>query len=208
MSLKMKLNKYQIQVMNGLMLGDGHIHKSKTCKYPLYTQTFGQHGELFAKDVFKIFNDFCTPKGLYTYKVQSGKDSPFYQRFIVRTKTLKIFEKFYNMYYKLNDENKKIKILPSNIKSILTPIALAYFVMSDGNYHKTHKIIRLCTNNFTKEEVNLLSLTLLNKYNFNCRLEHVRKEQYILIIRNVQVTKFQQIVKSYMLPSMLYKIGL
>jgi len=52
----MKLNSYQKQVMHGLMLGDGHIvdnkNKNKNTNTNRYTQTFGQHRELFARYVF------------------------------------------------------------------------------------------------------------------------------------------------------------
>ena len=150
----------------------------------------------------------CTPKGLYSYKVQSGKNSPFYQRWIVRTKSLFIFEEFVDLYYTLNSLGKRIKVLPVDIQNILTPITLAYFVMSDGNFHKTHQIIRLCTNNYTKEEVQLLSAALFNRYGVESRLEHVRNGQYILVIRKTQVPQFQAIVKAYIIPSMLYRIGL
>jgi hypothetical protein len=76
----MKLNSYQKQVMHGLILGDGHIVDNKNKNTNRYTQTFGQHRELFARYVFEIFKDFCSPSGLNTYMVQSGKNSPFYQR--------------------------------------------------------------------------------------------------------------------------------
>lgn len=203
----MKLNSLQRKIMHGLILGDGHIHK-KNYNNPLFTQTFGQHSELFAKYVYENFKDFCTPKGLYSYKVQSGLNSPFYQRYIVRTRSLPIFEEFFNMYYTVNSLGKKIKILPLDIDNILTPIALANFVMGDGNYHKTKHIFRLCTNNYTKKEVQLLSTIILNKYNIQSSLEHVRKEQYVLRIRKTEVPLFQAVVKSHIIPSMLYRIGL
>jgi len=207
--MSMLFNSYNRQVMHGLLLGDGHLHKNKGKKTnPLYTQTFGQHYELFAQNVFYIFKDFCTTKGLYTYKVKSGINSPFYQRYIVRTKNLEILNEFFNVYYSLNSQGKYIKILPLDIENILTPIVLAFFVMSDGNYHKQHKIIRLCTNNFSKTEVELLSKAILNKFNINNRIEHVRKNQYIIVIRRLQVPIFQSLIKDYIIPSMLYRIGL
>jgi len=117
-------------------------------------------------------------------------------------------EEFVHLYYIFNILGKRIKVLPLDIQNILTPITLAYFVMSDGNFHKTHQIIRLCTNNFTKSEVQLLSTALFNRYGVESRLEHVRNEQYILVIRKTQVAKFQAIVKAHIIPSMLYRIGL
>jgi hypothetical protein len=76
----MKLTKYLEQVLHGLMLGDGHMAQKSKTSNPLYTQTFGQHAELFANYVFKTLREFCTDKGLYTYEVKSGKESPLFQR--------------------------------------------------------------------------------------------------------------------------------
>jgi LAGLIDADG DNA endonuclease family len=204
----MKFNKYQEEVLHGLMLGDGHISKNNLNGNPQYTQTFGQHGELFANYIFSTFKNFCTPKGLYSYKVQSGKNSPFYLRFIVRTRALPVLQPFVNIYYTYNIIGKRIKILPLEIENLLTPVVLAIFVMCDGNYHKPKKVIRLYTNNFTKKEVDLLSYAIYNKFNIETRVEHDRKEQYILVIRKSQVPKFQQLVSSHIIPSMLYRIGL
>jgi hypothetical protein len=112
------------------------------------------------------------------------------------------------MYYIENQVGKRIKILPSNIEFILTPIALANFIMSDGSFHKTTHIFRFCTNNFTKQEVQLLSTAIYNRYSIESKLEHARKEQYMLRIRKTQVPKLREVVKPYIIPSMLYRIGL
>lgn len=199
----MKFTKFETEFLHGLLLGDGHVTKQG-----IYTQTFGQHAEPFALYVFDILRRFCTPKGIYTYKVKSGKDSPLYQRWIVRTRTLDIFDYYHDSYYRLNSEGKYIKILPLNIIEILTPISFALFLMSDGYFHKTKHVIKLCTNNFTKVEVELLSKTILNKFGIENKLEHVRKEQYILRFKKSVVPQIQVLVKNHMIPSMMYRIGL
>ncbi len=79
---------------------------------------------------------------------------------------------------------------------------------SDGNYNKIKKVIRICTNSYSKEEVKLLSNAILNKFNIETRIEKTRNNQYILIVKTSQVPKLQIIVKEHMHPSMLYRIGL
>ena len=140
--------------------------------------------------------------------MQSGKDSPFYQRWIVRTRSLPIFDEFFNIYYTLNSLGKYIKIIPLNIEQLLCPILLANFIMSDGNYHKLHGYIRLYTNSFTLVEVQLLSEAIFNKYGILNRVQHDRKGQYILVFPRTQVPQLQALVKDHMIPSMLYRIGL
>lgn len=199
----MKFTTFETEFLHGLLLGDGHVTHN-----PIYTQTFGQNAEPFAQYVFDTLRRFCTDKGMYTYKVRSGKDSPLYQRWIVRTRTLSMFAYYHNLYYRLNSEGKYIKILPRNIEKILTPTSLALFIMSDGNFHKTKHVFRLCTNNFTKVEVERLSKTIFNKFGIESKLEHVRKEQYVLRFRKSVVPQIQKLVKEHMIPSMMYRIGL
>jgi hypothetical protein len=119
-----------------------------------------------------------------------------------------MFKYYHDLYYRLNSEGKYIKILPENIETILTPVSFALFLMSDGTFHKTKHIVKLCTNNFTKAEVELLSKAILNKFGIESKLEHVRKEQYVLRFRKSVVPQIQLLVKDHMIPSMMYRIGL
>jgi hypothetical protein len=203
----MKLTKHLEQVLHGLMLGDGHMAQKSKTSNPLYTQTFGQHGELFANYVFKTLREFCTTKGLYTYKVRSGKNSPLYQRYIVRTRSLEVFKDICNMYYTVNELGKRIKIIPLHIVMILTPIVLAHFIMGDGTFHKYKHTISLCTQGFTKQEIELLSIAIYNKFGIESRVDRERK-WYILTFRKTQVPKVQALVKDHIIPSMMYRIGL
>jgi hypothetical protein len=72
--------------------------------------------------------------------------------------------------------------------------------MGDGSYNKTRKIITISTNNFTKEEVQLLSVALFKKFKIESRLELVKNNSYILIIRTSQVFLLQELVKDHMHP--------
>jgi len=204
----MKLTNFQKEALHGVMLGDGHLAKRSKTSTPHYTQTFGQKAGIFASHIYGLFLGFCSPRGFYTYMVQSGKNSPFYQRWIVSTLVSTEFQPFVDLYYTFNTLGKRIKILPKNIKDIISPVTLAYLVMSDGNIHKTHGIIRLCTNNFTKSEVQLIADAIYSRYKIECRLEHVRKQQYIIVIRKSEVPKFQAIVKAHIIPTLMYRIGL
>jgi hypothetical protein len=95
-----------------------------------------------------------------------------------------------------------------NIEELLTPISLAYFIMGDGSYNKTTKAFRLSTHSFSKEEVELLSTTIYNKFGIESRLEHVRNGQYMIRIVGSELHKLQLLVKDFMIPSMIYRIGL
>lgn len=194
------------EALIGIILSDGHL--GKQYKNARLTITFAERYFLLANYIYALFCKYSTPRGFQTRKVQSGKYSPYFGRITVTTLTSPIFTHYHNLFYKLSENGKYIKVIPLNIEELLTPVVIAFFIMGDGNYNKIKKVIRLCTNSFTKSEVELLSRAILNKFGVETRLEYTRNNQYILVVRTSQVPKLQNIVKEHVHPSMLFRIGL
>jgi hypothetical protein len=48
-----------------------------------------------------------------------------------------------------------------------TAKSLALFIMGDGYWDKHSKSIKLCTDNFTREQVDILIILLKSKFNLN-----------------------------------------
>jgi len=71
---------------------------------------------------------------------------------------LPIITEMYNVWYKILD-GKPVKVLPSIIEELLKPIGLAHWIMAG---YWDNGILKLCTDNFTKEEV-LILVDILNK---------------------------------------------
>ena len=130
-------------------------------------------------------------KGLSLNK-QTGKDYTYYT---FTTKSLKIFNNLYNMFY-----HDKIKVIPEKISEVLTPIGLAFWFMDDGN--KTGKGIHLNTNAFSEKDLNLLILVLKHKFELDCSI-HSRNRIYIKV---KSVKFFVKLVEPYIEESMKYKI--
>lgn len=80
--------------------------------------------------------------------------------------------------------NNKKKVIPLNISDYLTPLALAIWIMDDGTWKKPG--VRIATNSFTLEEVELLKLTLENKFNIKSSL-HKNNKQYQLYIKGESI---------------------
>lgn len=55
-------------------------------------------------------------------------------------------------------------MVPNNIAELLTPVALAYLIMADGNYDARRNRVRIYTNSFSKEEVTLLATAIQLKF--------------------------------------------
>jgi hypothetical protein len=109
----------------------------------------------------------------------------------------------YSLFY----ENR-IKIIPSNIEELLTPVVLAYWIMGDGSW--TGSGLKLCTNNFSKEEVILLINSLNNKFSINSSINvgNLKKSQYTIYIPSKDISNIKSLVLPYILPSFLKKLGI
>lgn len=72
---------------------------------------------------------------------------------------------------------KRVKIVPSNIFELLDPIVLAYLIMCDGNYDHSRNRVRIFTNSFTKEEVELLAKSINDKFGIYAGVLHDKNDQ-------------------------------
>jgi len=91
------------------------------------------------------------------------------------TRRYPCFNKIYNLFYKNN-----IKVIPYNIYDLLTPIALAHWIMSDGA--KLNKGLVLCTDSFSLPDVIILSNVLRLKYNLNTTIIGFKSNSPIIYI--------------------------
>lgn len=80
------------------------------------------------------------------------------------TRSLPCFNEIYNLFYK-----DKVKRIPDNIYDLLTPIAIAHWIMGDGA--KLNKGLILCTDSFTVQELITLMNVLKIKYDINSTIQ-------------------------------------
>ena len=166
------MTQYQIEVLIRLMLSDGLISKIGNSLNTYFTITCSIKFKEFAYFIKSIFDSFLSNKGFYKNIIQSGPDSPYYKRI-----TLACFTEYHNLFYLFNIEtNKYTKIIPLNIEVLLTPIVMAFMIMGDGSYNKSRKVIRISTNSYTKNEVELLKTAFENRFNILCSLERAKKD--------------------------------
>jgi hypothetical protein len=127
----------------------------------------------------------------------------------LKTLALPLFNYYRDLFYHLSPlTGLYVKIIPSNIEELLSPQALAAFVMGDGNYQPNANTIRIYTNGFTHADVVRLAAAIESKFGITVGVRHDRKNQYILAIGSLNIDKFRAIVLPFMEPSMLHRIGL
>lgn len=147
--------------------------------------------------VFNLLSHYCSINPSLTSGIRAGK--PVYG-LQFSTRALPCFSTLHSIFYV-----DGVKIVPQNIYNLLTPVALAHLIMGDGSAQR-HGLI-ICTDSYTIPEVVRLINVLMIRYRLECALRlHITTYPRIYI-RQGSMAKLQAIVGSYMLSSMLYKIG-
>lgn len=192
-------NNYIKEILFGSMLGDGKMEMAPRA----LNARFGFIQSEKHKEYFLFFLNKLSPLCSAKYREFAYLDKrtgKTYKSLNFWTKALPILTELYKMFY-----SSKIKAIPNDL-SLLTPVALAHWIMQDGA-RGSSKGLYLCTDSFTQKDVNHLVNYLKIKYKLSCSIHKVngRFRIYILVKSLPCVRK---LVLDHMHPSMLYKLGI
>lgn len=115
---------------------------------------------------------------------------------------LPCFNEFYELFFMHGP-----KVVPSNIKELLTPLSLAYWICDDGTFEKKTQAIILCTECFDLAGVTLLTEVLVDNFKLDCTIYAGATGHRIRILKK-SLPEAQALLKDRMPPMMQYKIGL
>ena len=214
---KEQLSKFLIpltvwEVVTGELLGDGHISYDPIRK-PLINArlefTFAAkilHYVNYLK--FNSLAPLCTsskPTPWSNSKLEDKEPTQYW----FSTKRLPILTSLHSVWYK-EIEGKFIKVLPYNIEELLTPIALGHWIMGDGYF--TEGSLKICTDNFTKDEVlkliEVLDVKFGIKATINKRTNSDGAIKWRIRISKISMDKLILLVRPYIISEMLYKLGI
>lgn len=116
------------------------------------------------------------------------------------------------MFYVINSAGKAVKVVPTIISELITPIVLAHLLIGDGGFDRTNNTVFIYTNAFIYNDCVRLadSITKIG-VNTTVRVDRVGKngnKQYKLAISKNQLFAFQTIVKPYMHNTIYYRVGM
>lgn len=143
---------------------------------------------------------YCTP---IIPKIQTRLGSGGNLRYILRfhTFTYSSLNWVHSIWY-VNG----VKCVPKNIVKYLTPLALSIWIMDDGS--RVGKGLKFSTNSFSYEDCLLLSNVLFKKYNLRTSVQSAGVEnQYIIYVFKESMPTLRELVRPYIVSSMLYKLG-
>jgi hypothetical protein len=153
--------------------------------------------------MFIIFN-LCSAKPFF-YKKWHNANKVFDYGYYINTITLPCFNYFSpaeDIFYVNN-----VKIVPNDIYNLLTPIALAFWIMDDASYHIRDKLLVLCTDSFTHSDVLRLMIVLEKKFKLNCIIER-KGTNLRIVIKATSMYRLKILVQDHIHHSMMYKLGL
>jgi hypothetical protein len=215
------LDKKQLNIITGNMLGDGSINypnrtrdtkrgkKGLSTGNPQYKITIDAYSYDYIMFLYKEVYSQFSYKNPYPYpniNLPQHNDKKVRQ-YHFGTRCLPLFKELHNIWYRYDkDLNKYIKIVPYNIRDMFSPLSLAIWLIDDRYF--SENTIYFCTESFTKKEVILLQ-TLLTSYSIKTglSLRNKMKDNYRIRVSSLSIPLLRELVRPYMHPDFLYKLG-
>ena len=199
------LSKECIEIIVGMLFGDGHL--SKPAKNARIQLTHGEPQKFYIEHKAELLKDIC-PQGVKKKFIFDKRNAKFYPSYTVTTFTNETLTELYKLFY----PQRKKKISREVLK-LLTPKAIAYWYMDDGGLgkyrHENGRVdVDLYLNTYmTDEEHKLIIEYFKVNYGIEFRLNK-NHGGYRLRIGKKQARTFVKLVEPYILPEFQYKINL
>jgi len=152
-----KLTPEQIDILNGLMLGDGHLGLANRSVNARLVVRRAIKDESYLFWQYDKFKEFCSDNSIRRYSNYLKKTNKNYEGISFRTLSNPLFTEFYKKWY------NKIKIVPNDLK--LNQLTVLIWFLDDGCITRSSSgklALKFSTEAFSKDEV-LFLLELLNK---------------------------------------------
>jgi LAGLIDADG DNA endonuclease family len=187
------------EILFGSLLGDGKLEMAPRAINARFGFIQSDKNKEYFLFLLNEFSTLCSVKYReYTYlDKRTGKR---YKSLNFWTKSLPILTELYNIFY-----FNKVKIVPNNNElSLLSPIALAHWIMQDGS-RGTCKGLYLCTDSLTEKDVKRIVIYIKDRYKISCSI-HKFNGRYRIYILAKSVHTVRDIINPYLHESMLYKL--
>jgi len=185
----------EFQVFLGTMLGDGHLQLPNDCK-----TVSGEFVHCLAQKEFCLWKyrqlkRFCR-EPFETFQ-DDKRTLKRYFKIVCKLYSNPLFNKYYDLLY-----SNKIKYIKEELFNKIESLGLATWYMDDGTKSCTGGCT-LCTNSFTKEDLDIIIKVLKNKFNISANIYkdstlYIPKKSYLI---------FESLIKPHIIPSMQYKMG-
>lgn len=190
----LKLTQKQKDILVGGLLGDFSLRKiGKFSRL-----VFEQKNKDYLFHLYDIFKDFVRtpPKERFQKRLESSEIKSTWYFSTISHPELQVY---YEMFY----PNGK-KIIPKDLENYLSDRGLAYWYMDDGSKYGLSYNISTCS--FDLQEHKLFEHIFLTKWNIITETRLKKYSTLYITKNNSSHIKFKNLIKPYIIPSMLYKL--
>jgi len=190
------MNNLQTEILIGSLLGDGTLRKKNrgykdNCtfiKNQCKKDKDGNDKIDYMKWHFDNFSPYSSSIGIV--KKKEGQN-----QYEFRTKASPVFTELEKKWYiPSNKKNKRIKIIPRDIK--LTPLSLCIWFMDDGTNYPEKRQAKIYSMSFTHEEHEFLCEVIKRDMGISFKIQKY-KHQYNLYIPTEYYLEFINIIKTH-----------
>ena len=187
-------------ILMGSLLGDAYAeHHGNGTRICFQQEHLNYHYLIWFHNYLSKFGYCSETKPKITTRLGKRGKLRYVSRF--KTYTFTSFNWIHTAFY-----NENIKIVPYNIEDYLSPLALSVWIMDDGG--KSSSGLKIATNNFSFNEVEILALILIKKYNLKTSIiKSGALNQYNLYISKKSMKDLVEIIRPYLHTSMYYKLN-
>ena len=196
-----KLTKIQCETLVGILLGDSSLQtESNGRTYRLRVSQSEQHKD-YLFHLYEVFQNLTASQPIRYEFSDSRNPNKMYARWSFSTTQQACFRFYGQQFYAEN--TKKV---PKLIHKWLTPRSIAYWYMDDGAQKWKGKslAVRFCTDNFLKNEVQLLAKLLHTKFGLMTSLQKKNKK-YRVYVKTTSYETLKNLIFPYFIESMQHK---
>ncbi|MBI2674496.1 MAG: hypothetical protein HYX22_02045 [Candidatus Yanofskybacteria bacterium] len=196
----MLLSQRQTDILIGTILGDGHLEKNGHG-----VRLKVGHGK---KQTEYTYWKYFEMKNLTPSPPRSVKEFHKSRKMFDESVHFATFSdlelvKWRDLFYESG-----VKAIPKNISDILrSPLSLAVWYMDDGYKRNDCNALRISTDSFSLNDHHLLVNCLEKNFEINAQI-HKKDKTNNIYIPNKFTKKFCDIVRPYIVDSLLYKVSL
>lgn len=203
---KRHLDDYEISIMIGVILGDGHLRKRRGKR--TYPQVMLEQSDKHREYIYWLkdqLSDWVVNKSITTNRKFNKKSNKYYHSLSFQTVCHPAFEELYYGFYK----NGKKVINRFLVEKYFNNLSLAIWVMDDGTLSGKCRRNAIATNDFSKDEVNWLRKFLEKKFGLKswiCKRAGKFNISYEIAFDKKSSVKIREIIGDLVIPSMQHKL--
>ena len=163
--------------------------------------------EAYVLSLYALFSPLIAMEPVISVRKPDQRTGKVYKSMYFRTLNFSCLNKYHDLFYK-----NKTKVVPLNIHELLTPRGLAHWIMGDGLFISDKAVVVLCTESFTKKELEVLIAALDEKFGIqatlNKRISNTGTVGWRIRVSKKSMDKLTTLVSPFFIPELLYKLGI